>query len=132
MLAIGVRLFGSETRTRVLMDLAALGESYPRGVATLVQKPLASVQRILADLEDQGVLQSRLRGTVRLTTFTDNRVALDLKTLLYEMIERDKSLSARPAKKSAPPPFSGQGVMIEHRAPLIAVATIVAETLWSA
>ena len=54
--AIGERLFGSATRTRVLIALAALGESHPREIATLIEKPLISVQRILADLEDQGVI----------------------------------------------------------------------------
>ena len=93
--AIGERLFGSATRTRVLIALAALGESYPREIATLIEKPLISVQRILADLEDQGVIQSRVLGTVRLTTFTQNSVVMDLKTLLFEMLELDSVLSTR-------------------------------------
>ena len=93
--AIGERLFGSVTRTRVLVSLAALGETYPREISALIEKPLVSVQRILADLEDQGVVQSRMRGTVRLTSFTQSSIVLDLKTLLYEMLEADSVLSER-------------------------------------
>lgn len=60
------RLFGSEPRTRVLLAVALLENSYPRELARALTVPLPTVQRVLADFEREGVLASRMLGQNRL------------------------------------------------------------------
>ena len=91
--ALGERLFGSATRTPVLMALAALGESYPREISEMIGKPLISIQRILADLGEQGIVQSRLRRNVRLTTFAEGRISLELKNFLLVIIAANELMN---------------------------------------
>ncbi len=45
MLDAAPKLFGTATRTKVLVGLALLGESYPRELSRLLGLPLMSVQR---------------------------------------------------------------------------------------
>ena len=59
------KLFGSAQRTDILVLIALLGDSYPTEMARLLGAPLRSTQRILEDLEDEGVLASRLVGRTR-------------------------------------------------------------------
>jgi len=59
MISTQQELFGSRRRTEALKLLGSLEESYPSELATLLKAPLYSVQRILADLEDQGIVASR-------------------------------------------------------------------------
>ena len=61
----GVRLFGTRARSRILLAIALLEQSYPREIARTTNVPLPSAQRIVDDLERQGVLASRKRGTQR-------------------------------------------------------------------
>jgi DNA-binding IclR family transcriptional regulator len=61
----GLRLFGSHARTLILLAVALLEQSYPRELAKVADVPLSSTQRIVNDLELQGVLASRLRGSQR-------------------------------------------------------------------
>ena len=59
------KLFGSPLRTRVLMLVAALEETYPAQVAKLLKASLFSVQRIVDDLELEGVIATRRFGNER-------------------------------------------------------------------
>lgn len=61
----GLKLFGSVTRTRVVVMAVALRDTYPRELARLANAPLVSVQRIVDDLEREGILASRLSGNQR-------------------------------------------------------------------
>jgi DNA-binding transcriptional ArsR family regulator len=58
--------FGSVTRTKALLALALLTETYPRQLARLLDIPLFSVQKALASLERDGLIVSRLLGRTRL------------------------------------------------------------------
>ena len=60
-----LRLFGTPTRSRTLLAVALLGETYPRELARVASVPLVSVQRIINDLDRQNVVATRLRGTQR-------------------------------------------------------------------
>ncbi|HTV72445.1 MAG TPA: hypothetical protein VME66_01910 [Candidatus Acidoferrales bacterium] len=62
---LGLRLFGSAARSRTLLAIALLEQSYPREIARVAGVPLMSVQRIVDDLQRQGAVSSRLRGTQR-------------------------------------------------------------------
>jgi hypothetical protein len=60
-----LKLFGGTTRTRVVVVTIALRETYPREVARIAGAPLFSVQRILDELEREGILVSVLSGNQR-------------------------------------------------------------------
>jgi hypothetical protein len=60
-----LRLFGSGIRTRVLLVIALLEQTYPREIARVAGVPVLSAQRIVDDLEGQAILASRLRGKQR-------------------------------------------------------------------
>ncbi len=59
-------LFGSRSRERVLKLLALLERSYPRELARLLDEDLSVMQRTLNDLEQGGIVASRLMGRTRL------------------------------------------------------------------
>jgi hypothetical protein len=59
------KLFGSPLRTRILTLVAALEETYPTQVAKLLKASLFSVQRIVDDLELEGVIATRRFGNER-------------------------------------------------------------------
>ncbi len=59
-------IFGSRLRTRVLVLIALLGDTYPTQLARLLDSRQLPVQRVVNKLELEGVLSSRLVGTVRL------------------------------------------------------------------
>lgn len=58
--------FGGQTRTRVLLALALLTQSYPRELARLLEVPVAGVQSALRGLERDGLVAGRLVGRIRL------------------------------------------------------------------
>lgn len=88
-----LRLFGSSARTRILLATALLEQSYPREVGRVAAVPLASAQRIINDLERQGVLASRLRGTQREIRLNPSYFAAgELRTLLLRLSLADESL----------------------------------------
>lgn len=79
-------LFGSRRRTEVLILLGLLAESYPSELATLLKAPLYSIQRILSDLEGQGIVAARQRGRTRLVSLNPRFYAVDeLRALLARM-----------------------------------------------
>ena len=104
------KLFGSRTRTRLLVALALLEESYVSELARILDTQRFSVQQMVESLEDDGVLATRMIGNVR-------RVALDprfygfseFKDLLLKlglaMPDLDKAISSirrRPRKRGKP------------------------------
>lgn len=58
--------FGSQGRTRVLLALRLMGESYPRELSRLLNAPLLTVQRALQGLEVDGLVAARSAGRTRL------------------------------------------------------------------
>jgi hypothetical protein len=87
-------LFGSRLRTQVLVLIALLNESYPTQVARLLHSRLLPVQRVINTLETQGVLSSRLTGTVRLVTLNPRFFAIaELRNLLLKIGEADRQLT---------------------------------------
>ena len=57
--------FGSMTRTRVLLALSLLGESYPRELSRVLRAPLNGVQQALRGLERDGLVAGRSVGRTR-------------------------------------------------------------------
>ncbi len=85
----GARIFGSPTRTAVLVLIAALGESYPEELARIIGAQRSSVQRIVADLESDGLIGSRLSGNTRRIAIDRRRHgAAELEAYLRKLAER--------------------------------------------
>lgn len=66
MVVVGSSPFGGQTRTRVLLALRLLGDSYPRELARLLETPLSGVQNALRSLELDGLVSGRTLGRTRL------------------------------------------------------------------
>ena len=97
-------LFGSRRRTEVLILLGLLEESYASELAALLKAPLYSVQRILGDLEDQGIVASRQRGRTRLVTLNPRFYAVEeLRALLARLARGEPELEAIAASHRARP-----------------------------
>ena len=94
MIASELRLFGSAGRTRVLLVIGLLEQSYPREVARVAKVPLLSAQRIINDLERQSVLASRMRGTQREVRLNPSYFAVnELRALLLRLALSESALA---------------------------------------
>lgn len=58
--------FGGSTRTRVLLTLQLLSESYPRELARVLNAPISGVLKALRSLELDGLVAGRTMGRMRL------------------------------------------------------------------
>jgi hypothetical protein len=93
MKAVDLRLFGTAVRTRVLLVIALLEQSYPREIARVAKAPLMSTQRIVNDLEKQGVLASRLHGAQREVRLNPSFFAYrELQALLLRLSQAEPAL----------------------------------------
>src|SRR5437867_1670773 len=69
--------FGARTRTRVLLALRLMDESYPRELARLLDAPLSGVQKALASLERDGLVATRSVGRTRAVRIEPRFFAFD-------------------------------------------------------
>ncbi len=82
-------IFGSPLRSRALILVAALGETYPSELAALLQARLLPVQRVIASLEDAGMVATRKRGQTRIVSLNTRWFAYqELYALLMRCSER--------------------------------------------
>lgn len=103
-------LFGSPTRTKVLLAIALLEETYPRELARLLGTPLMSVQRTVNDFDREGVTASRMVGVQRQVRLNPRYFALaELRPLLQrlsksmpEVVAAVKSFRRRPRRAGKP------------------------------
>ena len=90
--------FGGEGRTRVLLALSRLSESYPRELARLLEMPFSSVQKALSSLEKDGLVAGRAVGRTRVFQLDPRYFAHDeLQRFLLRLSEPELELSARVA-----------------------------------
>lgn len=102
--------FGGETRTRLLVALRLLDESYPRELARLLGVSLSSVQQAVRSLERDGLVAVRTMGRTRLARIDPRYFARrELLAFLGRLAEADLALSAvaaahrrRPRRTSKP------------------------------
>src|SRR5215475_126279 len=88
--------FGGQTRTRVLLALRLLGDSYPRELARLLGRPLSGIQQALRSLELDGLVAGRTVGRTRLYQLNPRYFAADaLYAYLSRLTEPDEQLKAR-------------------------------------
>ena len=90
--------FGGQGRTRALLALQLLEESYPRELARVLSMPLSSVQKALASLELDGLVAGRMVGRTRLYQINPRYFAADaLVTYLSRLTEPEDLLRSRVA-----------------------------------
>jgi DNA-binding transcriptional ArsR family regulator len=57
--------FGSQTRTRLLLAIRLLEQSYPRELARILKLPISVIQKALLSLERDGLVAGRSLGRTR-------------------------------------------------------------------
>jgi DNA-binding transcriptional ArsR family regulator len=88
--------FGGQTRTRALLALRLLGESYPRELARLLQAPVSGVLKALRGLEADGLVAGRPMGRLRLHRLDPRYFAHDaLAAYLERLLEPEAALRKR-------------------------------------
>ena len=91
--------FGGRTRTRVLLVLRLLGDSYPRELARLLATPLSGVQKALRSLELDGLVAGRSVGRTRQYQLNPRYFAADaLFAYLSRLSEPEDPLKDRAAQ----------------------------------
>jgi len=101
--------FGSRTRTRILITLELLGESYARELARTLGASLSVVQKALRSLELDGLVAGRAVGRTRTYVLNPGYFAArELRQLTRRLAEADDELSAQARKLRSRPRRSGK------------------------
>jgi DNA-binding IclR family transcriptional regulator len=101
--------FGSGTRTRVLLVLQLLGESYSRELARTLDLSVSVVQKALRSLERDGLVAGRSAGRTKLYQLNPRFFAsAELGQLLRKLAEPDLELNRRLAALRKRPRRSGK------------------------
>jgi len=101
--------FGSLTRTRVLLALWFLTDSYPRELARILEVPLSTVQKALVSLELDGLVAGRSVGRTRQFRLDPRYFARDaLQQYLVRLAEPEGALRQRAAKLRRRPRRTGK------------------------
>lgn len=109
-LAPAFALFGSPTRSGILVLLALLGDSYPRELSRLLDAGLFAVQSAVDALEREGVISTRLIGRTRRVALNPRfygaeelrRFLLKASAGRRELIEAAASVRRRPRRREKP------------------------------
>lgn len=101
--------FGSQTRTRLLLALGLLGQSYARELARLLGASLSAVQKGLASLERDGLIAGRLVGRTRLFQLDPRYfAAAQLEDLITRLTAADPDIKTRAAELRRRPRRGGK------------------------
>jgi DNA-binding transcriptional ArsR family regulator len=101
--------FGSGTRTRVLLALSLLGESYARELARVLRAPLSGVQKALQSLELDGLVAGRSVGRTRVFQLDPRYFARDaLRQFLLRLAEPEAALRSQVATLRRRPRRTGK------------------------
>lgn len=101
--------FGSRSRTRALLALQLLAESYARELARLLESNLSSVQRGLRSLERDGLVVGRAVGRTRLYRLNPRAFARrELERYLERLLEPEAELRGRAARLRRRPRRTGK------------------------
>ena len=107
----GSKLFGSRTRTSILVLLALLNESYAAELAKMLGVRSSAIKKIVDALEVESVIAGRLVGRTRVLALNPRYVAAaELKALLWKLGERDTELQTLAATKRKRPRRSGKPI----------------------
>ncbi|HTY76518.1 MAG TPA: winged helix-turn-helix domain-containing protein [Candidatus Bathyarchaeia archaeon] len=101
--------FGSGTRTRVLLALSLLGETYARELARTLGAPLSGVQKALQSLELDGLVAARSVGRTRVFQLDPRYFARDaLRLYLQRLVEPETALRNQAATLRRRPRRTGK------------------------
>ena len=101
--------FGSRARTRILLALQLLRETYARELARLLELNLSSVQKGLRSLERDGLVAGRAAGRTRLYRLNPRAFARrELERYLERLLEPETGLSTRAARLRRRPRRAGK------------------------
>jgi len=88
--------FGSRTRTRVLIALRLLKQSYARELSRFLRLPVSVVQKGIRSLERDNLIAGRLEGKTILLRLNPNYfAAAEIQALVNKLIEADANLRGR-------------------------------------
>ena len=101
--------FGGSTRTRALLAVRLLNESYARELARLLESSLSGIQKALQSLERDGLVAARTAGRTRLYRLNPRAAARkELAAYLHGLLKTEKNLRARTARLRRRPRRSGK------------------------
>lgn len=101
--------FGGWTRTRVLLSLSLLEESYPRELARTLEAPPSGVLKALRSLERDGLVAGRNVGRTRVFRLNPRYFAIeDLQRYLRRLTEPEDELRERVARLRRRPRRTGK------------------------
>jgi hypothetical protein len=105
--------FGGQTRTRTLLALRLVGESYPRELARILDAPLSGVQQALRGLESDGLVVGRTLGRTRVVQLNPRYFAADaLGAYLLRLTAPEVELRDRVSAMRKRPRISGKPGML--------------------
>jgi DNA-binding transcriptional ArsR family regulator len=101
--------FGSQTRTRVLLAVGLLQQSYARELARVLEIPISVIQKALLSLERDGLVAARSVGRTRVVTLNPRYFArLELLAFLNRLVEPEDGLRKAVAKLRRRPRRTGK------------------------
>jgi DNA-binding transcriptional ArsR family regulator len=101
--------FGSQTRTRVLLALSLLEQSYSRELSRILKVPISVLQKAVLSLERDGLVVARTMGQTRVVSLNPRFFARrELVALLNRLAEPEDRLRAAVAKLRKRPRRSGK------------------------
>ena len=101
--------FGSATRTRALLAIRLLGDTYPRELARVLETPLSAVQRALQALERDGLVAGRSMGRTRVYRLNPRYFAqAELDHFLKRLVQAEPDLDRRVAALRRRPRRTGK------------------------
>ena len=103
--------FGSRARTRTLLALQLLTESYARELARLLELNLSGVQKALQSLERDGLVAARAVGRTRLYRLNPRAPARrEMERFLERLLEPEDQLRSRAAQLRRRPRRTGKSL----------------------
>lgn len=101
--------FGSLTRTRVLLALRLLDQSYPRELARLLDVSLSTVQKAVRSLETDQLVAGRSVGRTRVFQLNPVYFArTEMEAFLARLVEADDALKERVGRLRRRPRRTGK------------------------
>jgi DNA-binding MarR family transcriptional regulator len=101
--------FGGQARTRVLLALRLLDESFPRELARVLELPVSGVQMAVRGLERDGLVAGRAAGRMRLVRLNPRYFAREeLQRYLLTLAGADAALQKRVADMRRRPRAAGK------------------------
>ena len=102
-------LFGGRNRTRVLVAIRLLTETWASELSAMLGLRLYSIQTILASFEREGVIVSRTLGRTRQVSLNERYFAkAELAALLWKLGTNDQKLQAALATRRRRPRSTGK------------------------